>query len=73
MLRRVLTKLWNKEVVHRVGILFKYRDEKSIAECQSLLEKYYIPLIKTFITKDVGSCGIIVYKFDFEEFKKSII
>ena len=29
MLRRVLTKLWNKEGVHRVGILFEYRDEKA--------------------------------------------
>ena len=30
MLRRVLTKLWNKECVHRVGILFEYKDEKAL-------------------------------------------
>ena len=51
MLRRVLTKLWNKEGVHRVGILFEYRDEKAFAACQSLLEKHYIPIVKKFITK----------------------
>ena len=33
MLRTVLTKLWNKEDVHRVGILFEYRDEKTFATC----------------------------------------
>ena len=47
MLRRVLTKLWNKEGVHRVGILFEYRDEKAFAACQSLLEKHYICLLYT--------------------------
>ena len=54
MLRRVLTKLWNKEGVHRVGILFEYRDEKAFAACQSLLEKHYIPMVKKFITKVVA-------------------
>ena len=69
MLRRVLTKLWNKEGVHRVGILFEYRDEKAFAACQSLLEKHYIPMVKTFITKVVGSRGIVVHEFSSEEFK----
>ena len=68
MLRRVLTKLWNKEGVHRVGILFEYRDEKAFAACQSLLEKHYIPMVKTFITKVVGSRGIVVHEFSSEEF-----
>ena len=54
MLRRVLTKLWNKEGVHRVGILFEYKDEKAFAACESLLEKHYIPMVKTFITKVVA-------------------
>ena len=69
MLRRVLTKLWNKEGVHRVGILFEYRDEQAFAACQSLLEKHYIPMVKTFITKVVGSRGIVVHEFSSEEFK----
>ena len=69
MLRRVLTKLWNKEGVHRVGILFEYRDEKAFATCQSLLEKHYIPTVKTFITKVVGSRGIVVHEFTSGEFK----
>ena len=54
MLRRVLTKLWNKEGVHRVGILFEYSDKKAFAACQSLLEKHYIPMVKKFITKVVA-------------------
>ena len=54
MLRRVLTNLWNKEGVHRVGILFEYRDEKAFAACQSLSEKHYIPMVKKFITKVVA-------------------
>ena len=70
MLRRVLTKLWNKEGVHRVGILFEYRDEKAYVACQSLLEKHYIPMVKTFITKVIGSRGIIVHEFSSEEFTK---
>ena len=35
------------------------------------LEKHYIPMVKTFITKVVGSRGIVVHEFDSEEFKKS--
>ena len=68
MLRRVLTKLWNKEGVHRVGILFEYRDEKAYVACQSLLEKHYIPMVKTFITKVIGSRGIVIHEFSSEEF-----
>ena len=69
MLRRVLTRIWNKEGVARVGILFEYRDEKAFAACQSLLEKHYIPMVKTFITKVVGSRGIVVHEFTSKEFK----
>ena len=69
MLRRVLTKLWNKECVHRVGILFEYKDEKAFANCQSLLEKHFIPMVKTFITKVVGSRGVVVHEFESEELK----
>ena len=36
---------------------------------QSLLEKHYIPMVKTFITKVVGSRGIVVHEFSSEEFK----
>ena len=70
MLRRVLTKLWNKEGVHRVGILFEYSYEKAFTACQILLEKYYIPMVKTFITKVVGSRGIVVHEFSSEKFKQ---
>ena len=63
MLRRVLRKLWNKEGVHRVGILFEYSGKKAFAACQSLLEKHYIPMVKTFITKVVENRGIMVHEF----------
>ena len=66
-----LTKLWNKKGVHRVGILFEYRDEKAFALCQDLLEKHYIPMVNTFVTKVVGSRGIVVHEFSSEEFTKS--
>ena len=46
MLRKVLRELWNKEGVFRVEILFEYRDEKSFAECQKLLESITSPLLK---------------------------
>ena len=31
--------------------------------------KHYIPIVKTFITKLVGSSGIVVHEFDSEELK----
>ena len=39
MLRWVLTRIWNKEGVARVGILFEYKDEKSFVICQTLLDE----------------------------------
>ena len=50
MLRRVLTRIWNKEGVARVGILFEYKDEKSFVACQTLLDKYHAPQIKSFVS-----------------------
>ena len=58
MLRRVLTRIWNKEGVARVGILFEYKDEKSFVACQTLLDKYHAPKVKTFVNKVVGSRGL---------------
>ena len=39
MLRRVLTKLWIKESVHRVGFLFEYKDEVAYKRCQEIWMK----------------------------------
>ena len=69
MLRRVLTRIWNKEGVARVGILFEYRDEKAFVKCQTLLDKYHAPKVKSFINKIVGSRGIVVHEFASNEFK----
>ena len=69
MLRRALTRIWNKEGVARVGILLEYRDEKAFVECQTLLDKYHAPKVKTFINKVVGSRGIVLHEFTSEDFK----
>ena len=69
MLRRVLTKIWNKEGVARVGILFEYKDEKAFIACQTLLDKYHAPIVKTFVNKVVGSRGIVLHEFFGNEFK----
>ena len=71
MQRRDLTKLWNKKGVYRVGVLFEYSDEKAYESCQDLLEKYHNPMVKNFITKVVGSRGIVVHEFSSEELTKS--
>ena len=65
----VLTQIWNKQGKFRLGSHFSYRDEKAFVACQSLLEKHYIPMVKTFITKVVGSRGIVVHEFSSGEFK----
>ena len=38
MLRRVVTKIWNREDAFRVGILFEYTGEKPFKNCQKLLK-----------------------------------
>ena len=63
MLRRVVTKIWNREGAFRVGILFEYSGEKAFKDCQKLLEKHYLGHLKDFNTKVVGSRGIVVHEF----------
>ena len=62
MLRRVLTRIWNKEGVARVGILFEYKDEKAFIQCQSLFREAEIEFKKrTGITwKITPNRGIVV-------------
>lgn len=68
MLRRVVTQIWNKEQSHRVGIIFEYRDQKSYNQCQTLLEKYYLPAVEGLTTKVVGSRGVVVHEFISENY-----
>ena len=68
MLRRVVTQIWNKEGTFRVGILFEYKDQNALKKCQSLLEKYYLPYLKDYNTKVIGSRGIVVHEFVSEKF-----
>ncbi len=64
MVRRVVTKIWNRDGAFRVGILFEYTGEKAFKDCQKLLEKHYLHHLKDFNTKVVGSRGIVVHEFD---------
>ena len=68
LLRRVLTKLWNKKGASKVAILFKYKDDQSFVSCQKLLEKYHHPKVKNFINKVVGTRGIFLHEFTADEF-----
>ena len=63
MLRRVVTKIWNREGTFRVRILFEYTEEKAFKDCQKMLKKYYIGHLKYFNSKVVGSRGIVVHEF----------
>ena len=63
MVRRVVTRIWNREGAFRVGILFEYTDEKAYKNCQELLDKHILPHFKDFNTKVVGSRGIVVHEF----------
>ena len=65
MLRRVLTKLWNKEGVHRVGILFEYRDEKAFVACQKILNG--IPQDEDNPTVTNADRGIVLLNFGDEQ------
>ena len=68
LLRRVVTKIWNKEGVARLGIIFEYEDEKAFLACQKLLDKYHAPAIKNFVTKVHGSRGIVLHEVHSEDF-----
>ncbi len=68
LLRRVVTKIWNKEGVARLGIIFEYKDEKAFLACQKLLDKHHAPATKNFVTKVHGSRGIVLHEFYSEDF-----
>ena len=68
MLRRFVTQIWNKEGTFRVGILFEYKDQAAFKNCLSLLQKYYLPHLKDYNTKVIGSRGIVVHEFVSDNF-----
>ena len=68
LLRRVVTTIWNKEGVARLGIIFEYKDDKAFLACQKLLDKYHAPTIKNFVTKVHASRGIVLHEFSSEDF-----
>ena len=58
MLRRAVTRIWNKEQSYRVGMVFEYRDQEAYKACQALLEEHYLPAVEGLTTKIVGSRGV---------------
>ena len=51
LLRRVLTRVWNKKGASKLAIIFEYKDDQSFVACQKLLEKYHHP--KSFLVKEI--------------------
>ena len=68
LLRRALTKVWNKKGTSKVAIIFEYKDDQSFVACQRLLEKYHHPKVKNFANKVVGTRGIVLHEFTADEF-----
>ena len=68
LLRRVVTKIWNKEGVARLGIIFEYKDDKAFLACQKLLDKYFAPAVKNFVNIVHASRGIVLLEFSAEDF-----
>ena len=68
LLRRALTRVWNKKGASKVAIIFEYKDDQSFVACQRLLEKYHHPKVKNFANKVVGTRGIVLHEFTADEF-----
>ena len=68
LLRRALTKVWNKKGASKVAIIFEYKDDQSFVACQRLLEKYHHPKVRNFANKVVGTRGIVLHEFTADEF-----
>ena len=68
LLRRVVTKIWNKEGVARLGIIFEYEDDKAFLACQKLLDKYHAPAVKNFVNKVHAHRGVVLHEFSSEDF-----
>ena len=68
LLRRALTRVWNKIGASKVAIIFEYKDDQSFVACQRLLEKYHHPKVKNFANKVVGTRGIVLHEFTADEF-----
>ena len=69
MLRRAVTQIWNKELAHRMGIVFEYRDQEAYKACQALLEEHYLPAVEGLTTKVVGSHNVVVHEFVADDFQ----
>ena len=69
MLRRVVTRIWNKKHTFRVGIVFEYRDQATFEACKPLLEKHYLSAVEGLATQVFGSRGVVLHEFVSDEFQ----
>ena len=69
MLRRVVTRIWNKKHTFRVGIVFEYRDQAAFEACKPLLEKHYLSAVEGLATQVFGSRGVVLHEFVSDEFQ----
>ena len=68
LLRWRMNRVWNKQGNFTISQVNEYRDEKAFVACQTLLDKYHAPQVKTFVNKVVGSRGIVLHEFTSEDF-----
>ena len=64
LLRRTVSQVWNAKDVHRLGLYFEYKDEKSYQNVQVLIKKFLDnPETKVFLenAKMSSSRSIIIY------------
>ena len=67
-LRQTVSQIWNRKGTFKLGFMWEYKDEKAFVACQTLLDKYHAPQVKTFVNKVVGSRGIVLHEFTSDDF-----
>ena len=64
MVRRVVTRIWNREGAFRVGILFENTDEKAYKNCQEIIAKEIMPkAMAHYSPKMRNNRGIVFYDY----------
>ena len=65
ILRKVTTKVWNKEGVSRLGHLFEYEDDKAYQKCQPIFQEIERNEKSDQLIKVFGNRGVVLEEYDF--------
>ena len=65
ILRIVTTKVWNKEVVSRLGHLFEYEDDKAYQKCQPIFQEIERNEKEDQLIRVFGNRGVMLEEYDF--------